>query len=54
MEQSDKDVEALQGIKESIPVDLLSKSRPCKKPKPKKEFKPSKKKSLSSPKVKGA
>ena len=35
--QSNKDVEALQGGKESIAVDLLSKSRPCKKPKPKKE-----------------
>ena len=35
--QSNKDVEALQGVKESIAVDLLSKSRPCKKPKPKKE-----------------
>ena len=35
--QSNKDVEALQGGKESIAVDLLSKSRPCKMPKPKKE-----------------
>ena len=54
MERSDKHVEALQGVKESIPVDLLSKSRPCKKPKPKKEAKPSKKKGFSSPKDKGA
>ena len=54
MERSDKDVEALQGVKESIPVDLLSKSRPCKKRKPKKEAKPSKKTGFSSPKDKGA
>ena len=53
IEQSNKDVEALQGGKESIPVDLLLKSRPCKKPKPKKEAKPSKKKGSSSPKEKG-
>ena len=36
IDQSYKDVEALQGGKESNPVDLLSKSRPSKKPKPKK------------------
>ena len=53
IEQSNKDVEALQGGKESIPVDFLLKSRPCKKPKPKKEAKPSKKKGSSSPKEKG-
>ena len=41
IEQSYKDVEALQGGKESNPVDLLSKSRPNKKPKPKKEARPS-------------
>ena len=54
MERSDKDVEVLQGVKESIPVNLLSKSRSCKKPKPKKEAKPSKKKGFSSLKDKGA
>ncbi|CAH3124269.1 unnamed protein product [Porites lobata] len=52
MERSDKDVEALQGDKKSIPANLLSKSRPCEKPKPKKEAKPSKKKGFSSPKDK--
>ena len=34
IEQSYKDVEALQGSKESNPVDLLSKSKDGKKPKP--------------------
>ena len=47
IEQSNKDVEALQRGKESIPVDLLLKSRPCKKPKLKKEAKPSKKKVIN-------
>ena len=40
IEQSYKDVEALQGRKESNPVDLLSQSRPDKKLKPKREAKP--------------
>ena len=40
IEQSCQDVEALQGGKESNPVDLLSKSRLSKKPKPKKEATP--------------
>ena len=53
IEQSYKDVEALQGGKESNPVDLLSKSRPSKKPKPKKEAKPSDKKGFPSPKEPG-
>ena len=53
IEQSYKDVEALQGGKESNPVDLLSKSRPNKKPKPKKEARPSEKKSSPSPKEPG-
>ena len=44
IEQSYKDVEALQGGKESDPVDLLSQSRADKKPKPKREAKPPKKK----------
>ena len=52
IEQSYKDVEALQGGKESNPVDLLesdpvdllSQSRPDKKPKPKREAKPPEKK----------
>ena len=48
IEQSYKDVEALQGGKESNPVDLLSTSRPNKKPKPKKEARPSEKKSLGN------
>ena len=52
-EQSYKDVEALQGGKESNPVDLLSKSRPNKKPKPKKEARPSEKKSSPSPEEPG-
>ena len=39
IEQSYKDVEALQGRKESNPVDLLSKSKPNKKFKPKREVK---------------
>ena len=53
IEQSYKDVEALQGGKESNPVDLLSKSRPSKKPKAKKEAKPSDKKGFPSPKEPG-
>ena len=53
IEQSYKDVEALQGGKESNPVDLLSKSRPSKKPKPKKEARSSEKKGSPSPKVPG-
>ena len=53
IEQSYKDVEALQGGKESNPVDLLSKSRPHKKPKPKKEARPSEKKSSPCPKEPG-
>ena len=53
IEQSYKDVEALQRGKESNPVDLLSKSRPNKKPKPKKEARPSEKKSSPSPKEPG-
>ena len=53
IEQSYKDVEALQGGKESNPVDLLSKSRPSKKPKPKKEARPSEKKGSPSPKERG-
>ena len=44
IEQSLKDVEALRGAggggEESNPVDLLSKSRSSKKPKPKKEATP--------------
>ena len=53
IEQSYKDVEALQGGKESKPVDLLSKSRPNKKPRPKKEARPSEKKGSPSPKEPG-
>ena len=53
IEQSYKDVEALQGGKESNSVDLLSKSRPNKKPKPKKEARPSEKKRPPSPKEPG-
>ena len=54
IEQYYEDVEALQGGKESNPVDLLSKSRPNKKPKPKKEAKPSARKPGSpSPKKSG-
>ena len=53
IEQSYKDVEALQRGKESNPVDLLSKSRPSKKPKAKKEAKPSDKKGFPSPKEPG-
>ena len=53
IEQSYKDVEALQGGKESNPVDLLSKSRPRKKPKPKGEAKPSEKKGSPSSKEPG-
>ena len=53
IEQSYKDVKALQGGKESNPVDLLSKSRPNKKPKPKKEAKPSAKKGSPFPKESG-
>ena len=50
IEQSYKDVEALQGGKESKPVDLLSKSKPNKKLKPKREVKPSEKRGSPSPK----
>ena len=39
-EQPLRDVEALGGGEESNPVDLLSKSRSSKKPKPKKEATP--------------
>ena len=46
-------VEALQGGKESNPVDLLSKSRPSKKPKAKTEDKHSEKKGFPSPKEPG-
>ena len=53
IEQSCQDVEVLQGGKESNPVDLLSKSRPSKKPKAKKEAKPSEKKCFPSPKEPG-
>ena len=53
-EQSYKDVEALGGEvgggKESNPVDMLAKSRPSKKPKPKKEVTPSEKKGSPSTK----
>ena len=41
------------GSKESNPVDFLAKSRPSKKPKPKKEVKPSEKKDSPSPKEPG-
>ena len=41
------------GSKESNPVDLLAKSRPSKKPKPKKEVKSSEKKGSPSPKEPG-
>ena len=41
------------GSKESNPVDLLAKSRPSKKPKPKKEVKPSEKTGSPSPKEPG-
>ena len=54
IEQSYKDVEALGGEggggKESNPVDMLAKSRPSKKPKPKKEVTPSEKKGSPSTK----
>ena len=55
IEQSYKDVEALGGeggggSKESNPVDMLAKSRPSKKPKPKKEVTPSEKKGSPSTK----
>ena len=53
IEQSYNDVEALQGGKKSNPVDLLSKSRPNKKPNPKKEARPSEKKSSLSSKEPG-
>ena len=53
IKQSYKDVEALQGGKELNPVDLLSKSRPSKKPESKKEAKPSEKKGFPSPKEPG-
>ena len=53
IEQSLKDVEALQGGKESNSVDLLSKSRSSKKPKPKKEATPWEKKGFPSPKEPG-
>ena len=53
IKESYKAVEALQGGKESNPVDLLFKSRSSKKPKPKKEVKPSEKKGFPSPKEPG-
>ena len=53
IEQSCQDVEALQGGKESNPVDLLSKSRPSKKPRSKKEGQPSEIKGFPSPKERG-
>ena len=53
IEQSYKDVEALQGGKESNPVDLLSKSRPSKEPKTKKKVTPSERKDFPSPKEPG-
>lgn len=53
IEQSYKDVEALQGGKEPNSVDLLFKSKQNKKPKPKKEAKPPEKKSFPSPKEPG-
>ena len=53
IEQSCKDVEALQGGKESNPVYLLSTSRPSKKRKAKKEAKPSEKKGFPSPREPG-
>ena len=53
IEQSYKDVEALQGGKESDPVDLLAKSKHSKKPKPKKEVKPSGKRGSPSSKEPG-
>ena len=53
IKHSYRDVEALQGGKESNPVDLLSKSRPSKKPKSKKETQPSEKKGFPSPKEPG-
>ena len=53
IEQSYKDVEALQGGKEPNSVDLLFKSKQNKKPKTKKEAKPPEKKSFPSPKGPG-
>ena len=53
IEQSYKDDEALQGSKESNPVDLSSKSKHSKKPKPKKEVKPSGKRGSPSSKEPG-
>ena len=54
IEQSYKDVKALYGGKEPNPVDLLAKSRPSKKPKPKKEAKFSGKEGSPSSKESGA
>ena len=54
IEQSYKDVKALYGGKEPNPVDLLAKSRPSKKPKPKKEAKFSGKEGSPSFKESGA
>ena len=53
IEQSYKDVGALQGGKEPNSVDLLFKSKQNKKPKTKKEAKPPEKKSFPSPKGPG-
>ena len=53
IEQSYKDVEALQGGKEANPVDLLSKSKLSKKPKPKKEVKSTEKRGSPSSKEPG-
>ena len=53
IEQSYKDVETLQGGKEANPVDLLSKSKLSKKPKPKKEVKSPEKRGSPSSKEPG-
>ena len=53
IEQSYRDVEALQGGKEPNSVDLLFKSKQNKKPKTKKEAKPPEEKSFPSPKGPG-
>ena len=53
IEQSYKDVKALQGGKEANPVDLLSKSKLSKKMKTKKELKTSEKRGSSSSKEPG-
>lgn len=53
IEQSWKDVKALQGGKEPNPVDLSAKSSPSKKPKPKKEAKFSGKEGSPSSKESG-